>query len=86
MTIRCHFNGKVIVPDEPIDLPINEPLAVTIENSATFVDPPKGKPLTAKELANSRLVGIWANRKDIRNSTEFAQELRRRAGRRGGGK
>ena len=26
VTIRAHFDGKVIVPDEPVDLPINEPL------------------------------------------------------------
>jgi hypothetical protein len=26
VVIRAHFDGKVIVPDEPVDLPINEPL------------------------------------------------------------
>jgi hypothetical protein len=25
-TIRAHFDGKVIVPDEPVDLPVNQPL------------------------------------------------------------
>lgn len=25
---RAHFDGKVIVPDEPIDLPINAPLEI----------------------------------------------------------
>jgi hypothetical protein len=24
MTIRAHFDGNVIVPDEPVDLPVNE--------------------------------------------------------------
>jgi len=24
--IRAHYDGKTIVPDEPVDLPINEPL------------------------------------------------------------
>ena len=86
MTIRCHFDGKVIVPDEPIELPVNQPLYVTVENGAVLVDPPNGKPLTAQELANSPLVGIWANRKDIRDSTEFSRDLRRRAERRGGGR
>jgi len=26
IVIRAHFDGKVIVPDEPVDLPVNEPL------------------------------------------------------------
>jgi hypothetical protein len=26
IVIRAHFDGKHIVPDEPVDLPINEPL------------------------------------------------------------
>lgn len=26
--IRAHFDGKSIVPDEPVDLPVNQPLEV----------------------------------------------------------
>ena len=26
VVIRAHFDGKVIVPDEPVDLPIDKPL------------------------------------------------------------
>ena len=26
IVIKAHFDGKVIVPDEPVDLPVNEPL------------------------------------------------------------
>ena len=29
-TIRAHYDGKVIVPDEPIDLPANQPLHVQL--------------------------------------------------------
>jgi hypothetical protein len=28
MAIRAHYDGKTIVPDEPLDLPINQPLEV----------------------------------------------------------
>lgn len=31
MTIHAHFDGKVIVPDEPIDLRPNQPVIVRIE-------------------------------------------------------
>ena len=31
MTVSAHFDGKVIVPDEPLDLAPNQPLIVRIE-------------------------------------------------------
>jgi hypothetical protein len=31
VAIRGHFDGKVIVPDEPVDLPRNQELIVHIE-------------------------------------------------------
>ncbi len=30
-TIAAHFDGRVIVPDEPLDLPADTPLSVTLE-------------------------------------------------------
>lgn len=26
MVIRMHFDGKVFIPDEPVDVPLNEPM------------------------------------------------------------
>jgi hypothetical protein len=34
------------------------------------------RPMTGKDLLDSGVVGIWANRKDIKDSTEYARELR----------
>ena len=31
MTVNAHFDGKVIIPDEPLDLPPNQRLIVRIE-------------------------------------------------------
>ncbi len=31
MTVSAHFDGKVVVPDEPLDLPPNQALIVQIE-------------------------------------------------------
>ena len=31
MTVRAHFDGKVIVPDEPLDLPPNRALILQIQ-------------------------------------------------------
>ena len=30
-TINAHFDGKVIVPDEPVQLPVGQPLLVRLE-------------------------------------------------------
>jgi hypothetical protein len=30
-TIAAHFDGKFIVPDEPVDLPVGRPLVVRLE-------------------------------------------------------
>ncbi len=31
IAFKAHFDGKVIVPDEPVKLPTNRPLAVRVE-------------------------------------------------------
>jgi hypothetical protein len=28
MAIRAHYDGKTIVPDEPVDAPVNQPLEI----------------------------------------------------------
>jgi hypothetical protein len=34
---------------------------------------------TARELLESKLVGLWADRKDIKDSAKFARKLREKA-------
>jgi len=29
-TLKAHFDGKVLVPDEPEDLPVNRPLELSV--------------------------------------------------------
>ena len=35
MTVNAHFDGKVIIPDEPLDLPPYQALIVQIERAET---------------------------------------------------
>lgn len=35
ITIRCHFDGKTLVPDEPVELPEGEELVAHVERRAT---------------------------------------------------
>ncbi len=39
--------------------------------------------LTARELLDSKLVGLWADREDLGDSAAFARQLRARAEQRG---
>lgn len=41
-TLTGHFDGKVIVPNEPVDLPQGENLIIHIERSSTKSDPEFG--------------------------------------------
>jgi hypothetical protein len=40
--------------------------------------------MTAADLLQSSLIGLWADRVDISDSSAFARQLRRQAGQRGG--
>ena len=41
ISIKAHFDGKVIVPDEPVDLPLSQALIVRIE-ADNGMGPPEG--------------------------------------------
>jgi len=36
MTIRAHFNGTVIVPDEPVNLPVDAALELEVKRTNGF--------------------------------------------------
>jgi len=54
MTVRAHFDGRVIVPDGPLDLPLNQALIVQIEPVAG----------TAEQTEESALAWLVANAVD----------------------
>ena len=60
---------------------VREPNAKQHDASVTHGNPAKPV-MTARDLLNSGLVGIWKNRKDIGDSRAFAAELRKRVQRR----
>jgi hypothetical protein len=75
MTIKAHFDGSVIVPDEALDLQPNERLILHVERETA----PAKRGLTAKDLLHSPLVGLWKDRNDVGDSAQFARRLRERA-------
>jgi hypothetical protein len=46
-TLKVHFDGRVLVPDEPVDLPLNRPL----ELSVVSLDKPSEVPAALHKLA-----------------------------------
>jgi len=73
-TFKAHFDGAVFVPDEPVDVPVNQPVTVQLD---TRVLPEKS--ITGVELAKSGFAGLWKDRTDIGGSLEFARKLRKQA-------
>ena len=75
VAIKAHFDGKVFVPDEPVDLAAGQRVhivpAPADAGTATA---------TARRLATD---APWAGRTDINDSSEYARELRRQAESRG---
>ena len=49
--VRVHFDGKAIIPDEPVDLPVDEP----IEAELTVVGVKRGRS-TSREAAWQKLL------------------------------
>lgn len=53
MVIKAHYDGKTIVPDEPVDLPVNEPLEFELkQSSAEWVWDPERARKALKRLVS----------------------------------
>ena len=66
-TVNAHFDGKVIIPDEPLDLPPNQPLIVSIEPVAEKREAAKESVLSwlaANAVASDALPADLADRHD----------------------
>lgn len=51
MRIRAHYDGKNIIPEDPVDLPVNQSLEVEL-----IVHHPKGRRPSARTVAWKRLL------------------------------
>lgn len=74
ISIRAHFDGKAFIPDEPVNLPVNKPLTLSVD---TGLAPEQS--ITGEELARSGFTGLWKDRTDIGDSLEYARKLRKEA-------
>ena len=49
MRIRAHFDGRAIVPDEPVELPVDKPLSVDIQVGSQAAVAAQGSPASDEE-------------------------------------
>jgi len=77
ITIKGHFDGKVIVPDEPVDLAAGDRVVVRIET-----DPIPQAGITGAELARRiaamDLAPLWADQFEMNNPADYVNKLRER--------
>ncbi len=77
MTIKCHYDGKVFIPDEPVELPAGEAAEVRVgSEEVNFTGGPGG---SFADLLNADFIGGWSGYDDDLDSLELADEFRRRA-------
>ena len=74
-SIRCHYDGKVFVPDEPIDAPAGTPA------QAHLIDRINGEPDRRGTMADLLAVDArgWIDELCNEDTPDYAQDLRRRA-------
>jgi hypothetical protein len=75
MTIKAHFDGKVFVPDEPVDLPADREVVLRVESGS-------GNGTAAAAALRLAENAPCRDRPDIGQSAEWARQLRRRIERR----
>ncbi len=71
-------SGELIIKDLPVQK------GQQVEVLLLFTPPSKRPRLTAKQLLNSELVGLWKDRTDITDSLVYARQLREQAQKRPG--
>ena len=67
MTVSAHFDGKVIVPDEPLNLPPNQALILQIETVGSHIAPEQESVLSwlaANSVEGDALPADLADRHD----------------------
>lgn len=73
-------SGELIITN----LPVEKGQQVEILLVFTSSERPKRPRLTARQLLNSELIGLWKERTDISDSAMYARQLREQAQRRPG--
>jgi len=73
--VRAHFDGKAIIPDEPVDLPVDQPLQAEL----TVVRPEPGRSAAREaawqELLSRRTTGLKISDESLRRESLYEDRL-----------
>lgn len=75
ITIRGHFDGRAIVPDEPLDLPADQQVEIEVR----LVPKPRSRRRGGRRrpsITSLPFFGMWADRVDMRDSAEWVRKER----------
>lgn len=78
MTIKCHFDGKAFIPEEPVNLPVGQVAHVSTEaapRDVTIMAAAEGDG-TVGDVLRSGAIGGWKHRADITDGRTFVDALR----------
>jgi len=76
--IKAHFDGKTIVPDSHLDLPVDQPMEVELRliTPAEHTDLPKSSRVTKLDITKLTFFGMWKDREDMSDSVLWVQRER----------
>jgi hypothetical protein len=72
--IRGHFDGKAIIPGQPVDLPHDRELEIEIR----VLSPRRARGRRGSKVTSMPFFGMWADREDMRDSAAWVRKERRR--------
>ncbi len=76
ITIRAHFDGKAIIPDQPVDLPVNEPLELSLRQMPVYLP---WDPETAKQawdrMKQSAITGLSISDEALRRENLYEDRV-----------
>lgn len=75
IVIRAHFDGKAIIPDDPVDLPVDQPL----EAELTVIEAKRGRSeereAAWQELLAERISGVCIPEDALRRENMYEDRL-----------
>lgn len=75
--IRAHYDGKTLVPNEPLEVPQNEELEIDIRLPSVHIG--RHSPRRSRRHVTSMpFFGMWADREDMKDSISWVRKERER--------
>ena len=73
--VRAHFDGKAIIPDEPVDLPVDEPLQAELTVLGHQPRRSAAREAAWRELLSRRITGLSISDESLRRESLYEDRL-----------